>query len=63
MTATAWAAVEEEGKVMVQTIADAVKAGASWKPKAVEVPVVVVNAQTIGDFLKQHPDAAGTSGK
>jgi ribose transport system substrate-binding protein len=63
MTATAWAAVEEEGKVMVQTIADAIKAGASWKPKAVEVPVVVVNAQTIGDFLKQHPDAAGTSGK
>lgn len=60
MTATAWAAVEEEGRVMVQTINDAIKAGSSWTPKAVEVPVVVVNAQTIDQFLKDHPDAAGT---
>lgn len=59
MTATAWAAVEEEGKVMVQTINEALKAGKSWTPKAVEVPVVVVNAETIEQFLKDHPDAAG----
>ena len=61
MTATAWAAVEEEGRVMVQTINDAIAAGSSWTPKAVEVPVVVVNAETIEQFLKDHPDAAGTS--
>lgn len=60
MTATAWAAVEQEGQVMVQTINDAIKAGSSWTPKAVEVPVVVVNAETIEQFLKDHPDAAGT---
>jgi|GEM_PF-550916 len=59
MTATSWAAVEEEGRVMVATIDEALKAGASWTPKAVEVPVVVVNAQTIEQFLKDHPDAAG----
>jgi len=60
MTATAWASVEEEGRVMVDTINEAIKAGTSWTPKAVEVPVVVVNAQTIAQFLKDHPDAAGT---
>lgn len=60
MTATAWAAVEEEGKVMVQTINEALQAGTSWTPKAVEVPVIVVNAQTIEQFLKDHPDAAGS---
>jgi ribose transport system substrate-binding protein len=60
MTATAWANVEEEGRVMVNTINEAIQAGSSWTPKAVEVPVVVVNAQTITQFLKDHPDAAGT---
>lgn len=60
MTATAWAFVEEEGKVMVNTLNEAIKAGTSWTPKAVEVPVVVVNAQTLEQFLKDHPDAAGT---
>jgi ribose transport system substrate-binding protein len=59
MTATAWASVEEEGRVMVNTINDAIKAGSSWTQKAVEVPVVVVNADTIAQFLKDHPDAAG----
>jgi len=60
MTATAWAFVEEEGRVMVNTLNEALKAGASWTPQAVEVPVVVVNAETIEQFLKDHPDAAGT---
>ena len=59
MTATSWANVEEEGRVMVNTINEAIQAGASWTPKAVEVPVVVVNAQTIAQFLKDHPDAGG----
>lgn len=59
MTATAWAYVEEEGRVMVRTIDEAIKAGSSWTPKAVEVPVVVVNAQTIEQFLKDNPGADG----
>ena len=59
MTATAWAFVEEEGRVMVKTLNEALKAGSSWTPKAVEVPVIVVNAQTLEQFLKDFPDAAG----
>lgn len=59
MTATAWANVEEEGRVMVNTINEAIKAGASWTPKAVEVPVVVVNKQTLDQFLQAHPEADG----
>ncbi len=60
MTATAWAAVEEEGRVMVETMDAAIKAKAAWKPKAVEVPVVVVNAKSIKDFLQKHPGADGS---
>lgn len=59
MTATAWAAVEIEGRVMVETLVEAIKAGDSWTPKAVEVPVVVVNAQSIDGFLQENPDADG----
>ncbi len=59
MTATAWAAVEEEGRVMVETLNEVMKNKASWTPKAVEVPVVVVNAQTIDGFLAEHPEADG----
>lgn len=61
MTATAWAAVEEEGRVMVNTLDEAIKTGNGWTPKAVEVPVVVVNAQTIEQFLTDHPDADGAN--
>ena len=57
MTATAWANVEEEGRVMVETLEEAIKAGDSWQPKAVEVPVELVNAETIGEFLKKYPQA------
>jgi ribose transport system substrate-binding protein len=57
MTATAWAAVEEEGRVLVETINEAIQAGDSWTPKAVEVPVKVVNAETIDAFLAEHPEA------
>jgi ribose transport system substrate-binding protein len=57
MTATAWAAVEIEGSTMVDTLDQAIKTGASWQPKAVEVPVVVANTSTVDQFLKDHPDA------
>lgn len=61
MTATAWASVEEEGRVLVQTINEAIAAGDSWEPKAVEVPVRVVNADTIEAFLAEHPEAIDPS--
>ena len=57
MTATSYAQVEEEGKVMFQTLLDALQAGASWQPKAVEVPVIVVNNQNVEQFIKDHPEA------
>lgn len=59
MTATAWEAAEEEGKVLVDTLKAALEAGKSWTPKAMEVPPVVVNNETVADFIKQYPWAAG----
>ncbi len=61
MTATAWAAVEEEGRVLVETLNEAIQAGDAWEPKAVEVPVRVVNAETLEAFLAEHPEAIDPS--
>lgn len=58
MTATAWEDSYTEGYDMVKLLADIKKAGADWKPKAVEVPAVLITKDTVGDFLKQHPEAA-----
>ena len=57
MTATSYAQVEEEGNVMFQTLLEAMQAGASWEPKAVEVPVIVVNNQNVEQFIIDHPEA------
>ena len=59
MTATAWQDSAGEGVVMVQTLAEVVKAGSAWQPKAVEVPAVVITKETVEDFAKQHPEALG----
>lgn len=59
MTATAWAPVEEEARVMVETLSRAIQAGDDWEPVAVEVPVIVVNADTIDEFLAEYPWADG----
>jgi ribose transport system substrate-binding protein len=58
MDATAWQDSFTEGYNMVKLLAEIKKAGADWKPKAVEVPAVLVTKDTVGDFLKQHPEAA-----
>jgi len=34
-----------------------VKAGDGWKPKAAEVPAVVVTKDSVEQFVKDHPDA------
>lgn len=57
MTATSYAQVEEEGKVMFETLGQAMDAGAAWEPKAVEVPIIVVNSQNVQQFVKDHPEA------
>ena len=59
MTATAWQDSAGEGVKMVQTLAEVVKAGKDWQPKAVEVPAVVITQETVEDFAKQHPEALG----
>ena len=57
MTATAWQDSFTEGYNMVKLFKEIKDAGASWKPKAVEVPAVLVTKDNIDAFLKAHPDA------
>ena len=57
MTATDWQYSYTEGYNMVKLLPDIVKAGASWTPKAVEVPAVLVDKDTIAKFTADHPDA------
>jgi ribose transport system substrate-binding protein len=57
MTATAWQDSYTEGYNMVKLLPEIVKAGADWTPKAVEVPAVLVDKDTIDKFVADHPDA------
>ncbi len=57
MTATAWQDSYTEGYNMIKLLPEIVKAGASWTPKAVEVPAVLVTADNIDKFLADHPAA------
>lgn len=59
MSATAWQQSFEEGKLLVQTIQEAIEAGDSWEPKAVEIPAIVVTTDNVEQFLSEHPDAVG----
>jgi len=55
LTATEWEDQYQEGIDLVQQTVAAMKAGASWKPKQIEVPGVLVTKANIHTFLKQHP--------
>ena len=57
MTATAWQDSFTEGYNMVKLFKEIKDAGASWQPKAVEVPAVLVTQDSIEAFLTEHPDA------
>lgn len=57
LTATVWEDAEAEGAQMVTTTLEAIEAGDGWKPKTVDVPGVLVNAETVEDFLSEHPSA------
>jgi ribose transport system substrate-binding protein len=59
MTATAWEDSYKEGYQMVKLLKDIKATGATWVPKAVEVPAVLVTKNTVGEFVKDHPDALG----
>ena len=47
MTATAWEQSEEEGRVLVQALKEAMEAGKNWKPEAREVPPILLNARRL----------------
>jgi ribose transport system substrate-binding protein len=55
MTATVWQPAYEEGKETFQAILDSIAAGASWKPKVIAIPGVVVSADNVDQFMKEHP--------
>ncbi len=57
MTATAWQDSYTEGYNMIKLLPEIAKAGASWTPKAVEVPAVLVTSGNIDKFLADHPAA------
>jgi ribose transport system substrate-binding protein len=56
MTATAWQDSATEGLKLVDTLDEAIKAGKSWEPKAVEVPAVVITKANVENFVKEHPE-------
>lgn len=57
MTATAWQDSYSEGYNMTKLLPEIIKAGGDWKPKAVEVPAVLVTSETIDKFIADHPAA------
>ena len=59
MTATAWDDSYKEGYQMVKLLKDIKAAGPSWTPKAAEVPAVLVTRANVGQFIRDHPGAAG----
>ncbi len=57
LTSTVWEDGEKEGATMFTTTLEAIAAGDSWEPKTVDVPGVLVSADTVEQFLSEHPDA------
>jgi len=55
MTGTTWQPAYEEGKQVFKAILDSMAAGASWTPKLISIPGVVVNADNVAQFTKDHP--------
>ncbi|HEY0258347.1 MAG TPA: sugar ABC transporter substrate-binding protein [Lacisediminihabitans sp.] len=57
LTSTVYEDGVKEGKTMFSTTQKAIKAGSGWKPKAVEVPGVLVTADNVAAFVASHPEA------
>jgi ABC-type sugar transport system substrate-binding protein len=55
MTATTWQPAYEEGKQVFQAILDSIAAGDAWEPKVISIPGVVVSADNVDQFMKDHP--------
>ena len=63
MTATEWEDGQAEGKTLVDGLADAITNKGSVQPKMVDVPGVLVDKETVADFIASHPTALGTQAK
>jgi ribose transport system substrate-binding protein len=62
MTATAWQQSFAEGKLLVATLKEAIDAkaaGQTFEPVAVEIVAIVVNADTVEQFILDYPEAVG----
>jgi ribose transport system substrate-binding protein len=59
LTATAFEDGSSEGKVMFETLLEAIKAGHSWKPKTLNMTGEIVKKADVEAFLKAHPEFRG----
>ncbi len=59
MTATAWQDSYTEGYQMVKLLKEIKAAKNSWKPKAAEVPPVLITKENVEQFIKDHPESIG----
>lgn len=59
MTATAWEQSEEEGRVLVTALKEAMESNGQWKSAAREVAPILLNAESIKGFIEEYPWAAG----
>ncbi len=59
MTQIIWQDGYTEGLELFQAVLDEEAAGDSWESKTIDVPGVLVDADTIDAFLAEHPDALG----
>ena len=57
MTQIIWQDGYTEGKDLFDAANASIKAGSSWQPKTIDVPGVLVDKDTIDQFLKDHPAA------
>lgn len=57
LTATVYEDGIAEGAKMFEVTQQAIAAGSSWEPKAVDVPGILVTKDTVTDFIAQHPEA------
>ncbi|RUY44081.1 sugar ABC transporter substrate-binding protein, partial [Mesorhizobium sp. M7A.F.Ca.CA.001.13.2.1] len=56
LTATVWQPAFQEGKEVFQAVLDSIKAGASWQPKDIQIPGIVVTKDNIDKFMAEHPN-------
>lgn len=57
LTATVYEDGAAEGKAMFETTLEAIAAGADWEQTTLDIPGILVTADTVADFLAAHPEA------